>query len=259
MGRGPAFKLDDQGKELVVSSLPSVDDILAGQLAPSSVAMYRRDVAAYSVYVTQAGYDPLSPASLDAWRDHLVRDTAMSPNTINRMLAAVKRLVREASRRGVITASLNVEFDQVPGVKVKSLKARLKHHARTRISPEDMRGLCEAPDRSTLVGLRDAALLATLASSGVRASEVANLALERIVKQGKGYKLRMCGKTDTEDRDAHLSIEAKGLIDRWMNIRPCFHPMCLPHLPAEACVQRGIHFQRRLFGRSSLGMQSNVG
>ncbi|HEX6556366.1 MAG TPA: hypothetical protein VF026_26645 [Ktedonobacteraceae bacterium] len=57
MGRGPALKLDDQGKELVVSSLPSVDDILAGQLAPSSIARYRRDVAAYSAYVTQAGYD----------------------------------------------------------------------------------------------------------------------------------------------------------------------------------------------------------
>jgi integrase len=46
---------------------------------------------------------------------------------------------------------------------------------RTPITPEDMRRLCSLPDRSTLSGKRDAALLATLASSGLRVSELASL------------------------------------------------------------------------------------
>lgn len=100
------------------------------------------------------------------------------------------------------------------------MKERLKQHARTRITAEDMRRLCETPDASTLIGKRDRALLATLASSGIRASELAPLTLQQIEKRGRGYILRVRGKTDTEYRDAHLSVEAKGLIDSWIQSRP---------------------------------------
>jgi len=216
----PVIHSHTEHEVMLIRSLPSVDDILAGQLAPSSIAMYRRDVAAYNAWVKSEGIDALNPRALDAWRDHLAMHTDLSPNTINRMLAAVKRLVREASRRKVIDASLKVEFDQVPGVKVKSLKSRLKHHSRTRIAPDDMRRLCETPDTRTLVGKRDAALLATLASSGVRASELATLTVGQIVKKGRGYQLQVCGKTDTEYRDAALSREAYDLIMQWIAARP---------------------------------------
>jgi len=103
---------------------------------------------------------------------------------------------------------------------MKALKARLKPHARTRITPEDMRRLCEAPGAHTLVGLRDRALLATLASSGIRVSEAATLTLEQIVKHSDGYTLLVCGKTDTGYRDAHLSTEAYEKIQTWVAARP---------------------------------------
>src|SRR5262245_9041985 len=47
-------------------------------------------------------------------------------------------------------------------------------------SPMQMRLLCESPDCSTLVGWRDRALLATLASSGCRVSEVVTLTLGQL-------------------------------------------------------------------------------
>src|SRR5207248_2820201 len=80
--------------------------------------------------------------------------------------------------------------------------------------------LCDAPDTNTPIGLRDAALLAVLASSGIRASEAATLTLEQIQKRGRGYYLLVCGKTDTEYRDAHLSIEAFKRINEWIQSRP---------------------------------------
>lgn len=61
-----------------------------------------------------------------------------------------------------------------------------------------MRRLCEAPDTSTLVGIRDVALVTTLASSGVRASELATHTFGYILKKGKEYILQVRGKTDTE-------------------------------------------------------------
>lgn len=77
--------------------------------------------------------------------------------------------------KDMVSEIIALKFQDIDGVKVKALKNRLKQHGRTRITPEDMRRLCQTPDAATLVGMRDRALLATLASSGLRASELANL------------------------------------------------------------------------------------
>ena len=138
--------------------------ILTGQLRPSSIAMYRRDLAAYLAYAQAQGLDALQAATFSRWRTQLSEASQLSPHTINRMLSAVKRLLREGAEQGYVSHELAATFQDRKGVQVRALKERLKPHARTRISPEDMRRLCNAPDRTTLKGLRDAALLHTLAS-----------------------------------------------------------------------------------------------
>jgi integrase/recombinase XerD len=214
---------DTQALSTIVAqapTMPSVDALLAGQLAQSSIDMYRRDVAAYSAWAGERGLVLLDPQTLMAWRDELVLHTDMSPNTINRMVAAIKRITREMADRTLLDEQVALKFEHVRGVSLKSLQRRLKRHARTRIEPDDMRTLCSAPDPHTLVGCRDRALLATLASSGLRAAELASLTLEQIKRRGKGYYLQVIGKTDVEPRDAHLSIEAYDLINVWIQRRP---------------------------------------
>jgi integrase/recombinase XerD len=220
MDTHPALIAGENRHIAPASDIPQIDHLLAGQLAPSSIAMYKRDVAAYLEYATATGQRWLDPATLIAWRDLLSTSSSMSPNTINRMLAAVKRIVREMASRTLLDETAALRFDRIRGVQVKALKKRLKKHSRTKITPEDMRRLCEAPDTGTLVGMRDAALLATLASSGIRASEAATLTLEQVERRGRGYVLRVCGKTDTDYRDAHLSPEAHRLINAWIQRRP---------------------------------------
>lgn len=207
-------------QELILIEIPDIRSILSRQLAESSIAMYKRDVQAYFDYTEKYGLSWIEPLSLVAWRDALALKSELSPNTINSMIAAVKRIVREMTERKMIDRAINLEFSQVRGVKMKALKARLKPHSRTRISKEDMRRLCESPDTGSLVGLRDRALLATLASSGIRASEAATLTREQIVKHSDGYTVKVCGKTDTEYRDAHLSVEAYQKIQAWLAARP---------------------------------------
>lgn len=197
--------------------LPFDATILAGQLAPSSIAMYARDMRAYLVF---AGAGALQPEALARWRTHLAQATEMSPNTINRMLSAVKRLMQEAAVQGYIAHELAAAFAEVSGVKAAALKERIKSNARVRIEPQEMRTVCEAPELARLIGLRDAALLATLASGALRVSELIGLRAVQIKRKEKGYIMLIRGKNDVEQREAPLSREAHEQIQRWLEARP---------------------------------------
>ena len=197
--------------------------ILAGQLAPSSLAMYKRDFAAYVAF---AGTAATEPAMFARWRAELATNSTYSPNTINRMVSAVKRVVKEAAAQGYITHETAAAFGQVAGVKPSAMRERTRPNNRTRITPEQMRAMLDIADTTRLVGLRDAAMLATLASSGLRVSELVALQVGNIVttksKGGKvAYKLQgVMGKGQVEGRDAALSVEAYNRIMAWIDARP---------------------------------------
>ena len=193
--------------------------LLAGQLASSSIAMYQRDFAAYAAFAGSATA-LLDAATLARWRTHLAQETAMSPNTINRMLSAVKRLMREAAVQGYVTHEVAAAFDAISGVKAAALKERIKGNARVRIEPVAMRTVCDTPATERLIGLRDTALLATLASSGLRVSETATLTRQHIRAKGSGFVVLVRGKNDIEFREAPLSREAHGHIQAWLAERP---------------------------------------
>lgn len=215
----------DQTTTLVVSTPtqlvihPFGAEILAGQLAPSSIAMYQRDFGAYLRFA-QTFSKAINATTLARWRTHLAQETAMSPNTINRMLSAVKRLMREAAAQGYLSHDIAGTFDAVNGVKNVAMKTRIKDNSRVRIEPEEMRTVCDSPKVETLIGLRDIALLATLASGGLRVSELANLTLAQIKRKNKGYIVIVRGKNDVEPREAPLSVEAFGHIQTWLSARP---------------------------------------
>src|SRR5713101_2904740 len=126
-----------------------------------------------------------------------------------RRLEAVKRLVHEAAAQAYLEHETAAGFGRVSGVRVRALRERLRPHSRVRIEPLDMRRVCELPDRSTLIGLRDAALLATLASSALRVAELAGLRAEDVVSRRGGWLLLVLGKGDEEVREAPLAREAK--------------------------------------------------
>jgi integrase len=211
------------GAALVIAQpLPDVS-ILAGQVAASSARTYRRDFAAY-VSFAETKDSTLDPITLARWRAHLAANTAYSPKTINRMLAAVKRLMKEAGQQGYIASDIAAAFQDVPGVREVALKDRLKKNARTKLSPAQMRMICDAPDRATLIGKRDAALLATMASSGARISEIVSLTAGQLVPRGRGWLINIQGKNDVESRDAPLSREAHQLIVAWLQSRPIQSP-----------------------------------
>ena len=193
--------------------------ILAGQLAPSSIRMYDRDFRAYLEFASSLR-SALESSTLARWRTTLAQETEKSPNTINRMISAVKRLMHEAAIQGYISHETAGEFSQISGVKTAALKERTKQNARVRIAPADMRVVCDAPESDSLIGLRDTAILATLASSGLRVSELAGLTDGQIHPAGGGYVLWVRGKNDVEYREAPVSREAYRHIRAWLKERP---------------------------------------
>ncbi len=195
--------------------------ILAGRVNDASMEMYKRD---FNAYLTYAGSkeNALKSSTLARWITYLSQETDMSPNTINRMISAVKKIMKLAADQAYIQHELAEAFKHVDGVKVGSMKDRLKISNRVKIEPETMRALIDSIDRSTLVGLRNVALFTTLASSGLRINELAQLKPEQVIPRGDGYLLHMyaqLGKNQNDDREAHISVEAVEAIREWLVAR----------------------------------------
>lgn len=196
--------------------------ILAGQTRQSTIDAYRKAIKAYMEFAgsTDAA---LEPATLARWRTELASGDK-SPNTVNRMLSSVRAVIKAAEAQGYVRAGLGEAFESVRGVKVAALREKLKADARTRITSEQMRCLVNAPDTSTLAGKMHRALLLTMASSGLRISELVTLTPGQIKekRQGRktGYVVYVTGKTDTEAREAPISVEAYEAIQEWLNVRP---------------------------------------
>jgi len=190
--------------------------LLTGRLAASTVAMYTRDCAAYVAFCGYDGVVAVQAETLRRWRTYLVEDTRLSPHTINRMLAAVKRVLKEAAVQGIVERAEAGACAEVEGVSVAALRHRLKTTARVRLTPAQMRQLCEAPALSTLLGLRDRALLATLAGSGCRISEVVTLTVGQLSARDGGYVLQVLGKGQAAPREAPLSREAYAHLQTWL-------------------------------------------
>jgi len=174
--------------------------ILAGQLAPASLTGDQRDVAAYQRFFGNP------QRALEA--TSLAQETRLSPHTINRRLAAVKRLMQEAAAQAYVEGATAEAFRRIKSVPVKALKNRTKLHTSIRLTPGQMRQLCGAPDPRILLGRRDRALLHTLATSGCRVSEVVTLTASQLTVRDGRFFLQILGKNDTEARDAPLILPA---------------------------------------------------
>jgi integrase len=193
-----------------------LETVLAGACTPSTIRKYRQALGLYQAFCQDQGLDPLDAVSFASWRDTMALTTDLSPNTINARLAGVRKVMEVGARQRYLSTATAQEFRTTEGVSVRALRDRLKANSRTRISRTDMRRLCDYPDLVMLIGLRDRALLLTMATSGARVSEVVRLKIGAMESREGGWIIRVLGKTDVVPRDALLSQEAHQAIERWI-------------------------------------------
>ena len=153
------------------------------------------------------GGRPLSRALLMEYRttvDHL------SPSTINVRLSAIRKLVGEAKRAGIIGIEEAANLSDIPNVRQKG--TRLGNW----LTREQAKELLAVPDRSTLKGKRDYVILALLVGCALRRRELASLNVEDIqMREGRWVIIDLVGKGGRV-RTIAVPIWVKQGIDAWM-------------------------------------------
>ena len=196
-----------------------------------TVRAYLRDLDQFGAYLAHgpsafdaaggatnsgAGGSPAFAATMDlldrAKRDDVraflghVQTAGGSARTAARKLASIRAAYRFYIRVG--------ELAENPAQNVKA--PRLSRELPDVLTIPEVTALLEAPDASNALGLRDRALLETLYSAGIRASELAGLSIRDV--DLAGGTLRVLGKRRKE-RLAYLGQPATDAVNDYLRVR----------------------------------------
>ena len=131
--------------------------------------------------------------------------------TTNKMLAALRGVLREAWRLGLMSAE-----SYHRAVDLKAIRAETLPRGRA-LSSGELRALFEACADGTKAGVRDAALLAILYAGGLRRSEAVGLDLSDY--QPETGALTILGGKGRKDRIVYASNGAKNALEDWISLR----------------------------------------
>ena len=135
-----------------------------------------------------------------------------APATANKMLSALRRVLKEALRLELIDAQ-----DYARAVDFSSIKASKELRGRA-LNSGEIASLMEAClNDYTPAGFRDAALMVILRGSGLRRREVVNLDLSDLDSSTGAMKVRS-GKGG-KDRTVYLPEGAVPVVEDWLNVR----------------------------------------
>jgi integrase len=137
------------------------------------------------LFVFAAGR-PLTRALLMEWRAGMDK---LSPSTVNVRLSAMRKLVTEAQRNGMLSTEEAQNLAGVPNLRQKGI--RLGNW----LTREQAKELLQVPDRSKLKGKRDYVILTLLVGCALRRQELASLYIEDIqMREGRWVIADLRGK-----------------------------------------------------------------
>ena len=162
----------------------------------------------------------INASQLRAYQAHLAErsphrnkesDSPLAPSTVNVKMAAVRSLVHCAAAEGWITVA---DEEQI----LKRLHSRPVTGRREgqRMPLADVQRCLRLPDRATLAGKRDYALLGVLFACGLRRAELCSLEVKTIGRLNEGWALiDLVGKRQ-KVRSIPLEAPIKQGIDEWL-------------------------------------------
>lgn len=150
---------------------------------------------------------PLSHALLMEYRTAM---NHLSPSTINVRLSAIRKLVGEAKRAGMIGTEEAANLNDIPNIPQRG--TRLGNW----LTREQAKELLTVPDRSKLKGKRDYVIIALLVGCALRRRELASLNVEDIqLRDGRWVIIDLIGKGGRV-RTVAVPVWVKQGIDAWM-------------------------------------------
>jgi integrase len=133
----------------------------------------------------------------------------LSPSTVNVRLSAMRKLVTEAQRNGMLSAGEAENLAGVPNLREKGI--RLGNW----LTREQAKKLLQVPDRSKLKGKREYAILALLVGCALRRQELVNLNIEDIQMRERRWVIADLRGKGGRVRTVAVPIWVKQGINAW--------------------------------------------
>ena len=191
---------------------------------------YGRALNDFIVWYQTSGQSTLNKAAVNAHVAAL-RAEGVSASSINQRLTAIRKLAQEAADNGLIDHSTAQAIGRAEGVRTEG--KRLGNW----LSQKDAQALINAPDVSTVKGLRDRAILAVLLGCGLRREECAGLQVEHIQQRdGRWVIVDLVGKR-SKMRSVPMPAWAKAAVDAWGKVAG------VTAGPLFLSIRRGGHVQ----------------
>jgi integrase len=150
------------------------------------------------------------PLTRELFLEYRASMEALSPSTINVRLSAIRKLVSEARRNGIIGFE---EADSLSGVaNIRQQGTRLGNW----LTREQAKELLAVPDRETLKGKRDYVILSILVGCALRREELASLDVETIQLRENRWVLADLEGKGRRVRTVAIPVWVKQGIDVWM-------------------------------------------
>lgn len=202
----------NQDNTLTLSESTGYDSVIALALddltSAHSKRAYRKSLDEFIAWYIAQGRPGLIKATVNRYKAHLI-DLRLSPATINQKLSAIRKLAREAAASGFLDQSHANGIVGAKGVKAAGVRAG------NWLTQAQAQTLLNAPDTSTLKGLRDRAILALMLGGGLRRSEVAELTFDKIQqREGRWVIVDLKGKGNRV-RTIPIPPWCKVAIDQW--------------------------------------------
>lgn len=188
--------------------------VLATLRSPGSRRCYKHAIDEFICWYCSEPRLGFNKLVVTRYRMHL-EARRLAPGTINLRLAAVRRLAYEAADSGLLSPEQAAGIRRVKGA--KKLGVRVGNW----LVANDARALWELPDRKTLKGKRDRAILSVLLACGLRRGEIAALDLSDVQRRedhwaivdlaGKGRHVRTVPVPDWVARTIGEWITAAGI------------------------------------------------
>ena len=189
-------------------------------LSPNTVVAYARDLARFATFLQNAGVSAAAGCRASHVADfvRLLSAERLSRRSQVRCLVAVRQFFRFMLEEKEVKSN--------PALRVEMPRAAQK--LPTFLSASEVDALLASPDVKTVLGMRDAAILETLYSAGLRASELCTLTINDVNLEvgyltvlGKGRKQRVVPVGDVARdkisaylREARVKLDRAGRSDR---------------------------------------------
>jgi len=145
-----------------------VDLVVDGVTSPHSKRAYRRQIESFLEWYDSMGRPGFTKGTVNKYRATLL-EAGQSAASVNLALSAIRKLATEAADNGYLDPTAAAGVERVSGVSRRGVRTG------NWLIREQAQLLIDAPDVSTLKGLRDRAILAVMVGGGLRRAEVARL------------------------------------------------------------------------------------